>query len=181
MYQMVRGASDIVLLPSMALPCKLSQEGLTLVSRMAGSGMLYSSSSSLLASTPARSCSAAGVSVGLAVSSPSTVALLLALQMCLLKHWLRLPSAVLAAMLLRKDALPESRRRKMCWRGWLWHELDGTSLNLGLLPEMRWSIGKELQKDPTGLDIRRIRQIGTRPAAVVGMAGCVSVEGLVPQ
>ena len=45
--------------------------------------------------------------MGLAVSSPSTVALLLALQMCLLKHWLRLPSAVLAAMLLRKDALPE--------------------------------------------------------------------------
>ena len=165
----------------LALPCLLSQEGLTLVSKMAGSGMLYSSSSSLLASTPARSCAAADASVGLALSSPSTVALLLALQMCLLKHWLSLLSVDLPAMLLKQDTLPEYCRRKMCWRGWLWHELDGTSLNLGLRPEMRWSIGKELQKDSTGLDIRRIRQIGTRPVALLAMAGCVSAEGLVPQ
>ena len=155
----------------MALPCRLSQEGLTLVSKMAGSGMLSSSSSSLLASTPAQSCAAAGVSVGLALSSPSTVALLLALQMCLLEHWLSLSSVDLPVMLPRQATLPGLRRRKMCWRGWLWHELDGTSLNLGLLPEMRWSIGKELQKDATGLDIRRIRQSGTRPVALLAMAG----------
>ena len=143
----------------------LPLEVLTLVSKAAGSRMVSSSSSSLLASTPERSCTAADMLLGLALSSPSTVALPLALQMCLLERWMSLPSGSLAAMLPKQDTVSKVRIRKMCWRGRLWHELEGTSLNLGLLPEMRLSIGKELQKDPTGFDICGARQNGTRPAA----------------